>query len=53
MTGMSQNYIATRLRDEAAFTISDIQKICDALGEDYRTLFMAATDRLQAEQDQD
>jgi len=49
LTGMSQNYIATRLRDEAAFTISDIQRICDALEEDYRALFLAATDRLSNE----
>ncbi|WP_314325488.1 helix-turn-helix domain-containing protein [Paenarthrobacter ilicis] len=54
LTGMSQNYIATRLRDEAAFTITDIEKICAALGEkDYRVLFNAAIDRLQAEQGQD
>ncbi|WGM21828.1 hypothetical protein QEH68_06550 [Paenarthrobacter sp. OM7] len=51
---MSQNYIATRLRDEAAFTITDIEKICAALGEqDYRVLFNAAIDRLQAEQGRD
>lgn len=51
MAGMSQNYIAKRLRDEAAFTISDVQQICDALGEDYRTLFLAATDRLGKDTD--
>jgi transcriptional regulator with XRE-family HTH domain len=42
MTGISQNYIAKRLRDEAPFTLNDVEKICDSLGEDYMGLMNGA-----------
>lgn len=34
LTGMSQNYLATRLRDEKPFTLDDISEIIDALYDD-------------------
>lgn len=34
MVGRSNNYIAMRFRHEAAFTLTDIDVICDALGLD-------------------
>lgn len=43
MVPLSQNYIAKRLRDEAPFTINDIEAICDVLGEDFETLVHNAT----------
>lgn len=46
-TGMSQNYVAKRLRDEAPFTLNDIEKICDALGENFIDLVNAATTHLR------
>ena len=46
LTGMSQNYIAKRLRDEAPFTINDIENICNALGEDYAELWTNAVGHL-------
>jgi transcriptional regulator with XRE-family HTH domain len=46
LTGKSQNYIATRLRDESPFTVNDIQTICDALGEDYLQLWANAVTHL-------
>ena len=47
LSGMSQNYIAKRLRDEASFTINDIQNICDALNEDYVQLWIRAASTLE------
>lgn len=41
-TGLSQNYLAKRLRDEAPFTINDIEKICTVLEEDFATLMASA-----------
>jgi transcriptional regulator with XRE-family HTH domain len=32
MIGLSQNYVASRLRDERAFTVNDIEAISAALG---------------------
>ncbi len=32
MIGLSQNYVATRLRDEKAFTVNDVEAIAAALG---------------------
>jgi transcriptional regulator with XRE-family HTH domain len=46
LTGKSQNYIATRLRDEAPFTVNDIETICEALGEDVAQLWIAAVAHL-------
>jgi transcriptional regulator with XRE-family HTH domain len=46
ITGMSQNYIAKRLRDEAPFTVNDIENICSALGEDVGQLWIAAVAHL-------
>lgn len=46
-TGMSQNYMAKRLRDEAPFTLNDIEKICDALGESFLDLVAAANSHLK------
>lgn len=46
LTGMSQNYIAKRLRDEAPFTINDIENICNALGEDPGQLWTSAVAHL-------
>ena len=42
LTGISQNYIAKRLRDEAPFTLNDIERICIALEENYLELMVAA-----------
>ena len=42
LTGISQNYIAKRLRDEAPFTLNDIERICVALEENYLELMVAA-----------
>lgn len=46
MVGMSQNYIAKRLRDEAPFTLDDIAAICAALDEPFCELAKRATDAL-------
>jgi len=46
LTGMSQNYIAKRLRDEAPFTVNDIENICNALGEDPGQLWTNAVSHL-------
>jgi len=43
--GMSPNYLGKRLRDEASFTLNDIESICDALDEDLRTFVDSAIDR--------
>ena len=42
---MSPNYLGKRLRDEASFTLNDIESICDALDEDLRTFVDSAIDR--------
>ncbi|SDK81218.1 helix-turn-helix transcriptional regulator [Arthrobacter sp. ok362] len=41
-TSRSQSYISKRLRNEVAFTVNDIEEICDALGEDLLDLVAAA-----------
>ena len=41
-TGRSQSYISKRLRDEAAFTCTDVEDICRALGEDLFEVLRAA-----------
>lgn len=46
LTGVSQNYIASRLRDESPFTVNDIENICKALGEDPGNLWAAAIQHL-------
>jgi transcriptional regulator with XRE-family HTH domain len=46
LTGMSQNYIAKRLRDEAPFTINDVEKICEVLKEDFVLLMTNAAAHL-------
>ncbi|GAA3404979.1 helix-turn-helix domain-containing protein [Pseudarthrobacter polychromogenes] len=46
LTGVSQNYIASRLRDESPFTVNDIENICKALGEDPGSLWAAAIQHL-------
>jgi transcriptional regulator with XRE-family HTH domain len=46
LTGMSQNYIAKRLRDEAPFTVNDIENISNALSEDVAQLWIAAVAHL-------
>ena len=42
LLGVSQNYIATRLRDESPFTINDIENICIALKESPAELWQNA-----------
>lgn len=44
MLKVSQNYLAKRLRDEAPFTINDVERICAVLGEDFADLMHAASD---------
>lgn len=34
LAGMSQSYVSHRLRDQAPFTLNDIEAICEALGRD-------------------
>jgi transcriptional regulator with XRE-family HTH domain len=51
MTGISQNYIAKRLRDEASFTVNDIERICDALGESYLDLWTHAQRHVRGEKE--
>ncbi len=40
--GMSQNYLGKRLRDEASFTLNDMESICEALGEDLQHFIQSA-----------
>lgn len=49
MTGISQNYIAKRLRDEASFTVNDIERICKALDESYVDLWTHAQTHVERE----
>jgi transcriptional regulator with XRE-family HTH domain len=42
ISGISQSYIAKRLRDEAPFTLNDIEKICLALNEDFTSVMLNA-----------
>jgi transcriptional regulator with XRE-family HTH domain len=37
-SGLSQNYLAKRLRDELAFTLNDVERIAGALGVDCSVL---------------
>lgn len=46
LTGVSQNYIASRLRDESPFTVNDIENICQALKEDPGQLWANAVAHL-------
>lgn len=46
LTGVSQNYIASRLRDESPFTVNDIENICKALNEDPGQLWANAVAHL-------
>lgn len=34
LAGMSQSYVSHRLRDQAPFTLNDIESICEVLGRD-------------------
>lgn len=47
LAGMSQNYLAKRLRDEKPFTINDLEQICSALNEDLLGLVTTAAARLK------
>jgi len=40
--GVSQSYLSKRLRDEAAFTLNDLESICEALGQDLEKLLEEA-----------
>jgi hypothetical protein len=40
--GRSQNYVAMRLRKEAAFTLTDIEAIATIIGMGYRELIASA-----------
>lgn len=40
--GMSQNYLATRLRDEKSFTVDDLERICRYFDVDVREFVEAA-----------
>lgn len=42
LTGISKNYIAKRLRDEASFTLNDVERICEALNESFTQLIAQA-----------
>jgi transcriptional regulator with XRE-family HTH domain len=45
--GLSPSYVTKRLRDEAPFTLNDIEAICAALGEDIQAVLQAATDSIR------
>lgn len=45
--GLSQNYVAKRLRDEAPFTLDDIDKIAFALGEDAHTFVRSSARNME------
>lgn len=47
MAGMSQNYVAKRLRDEAPFTLNDIERICEVLDEDFTDLMTSAASHIK------
>lgn len=47
LTGMSQNYVAKRLRDQASFTVNDIEIICKALGEDLSEMWANAIRKME------
>ncbi len=47
LIGMSQNYIAKRLRDEYPFTLDDVAAICTALDEPFTELSKRVTDALR------
>lgn len=49
MTGISQNYVAKRLRDEAPFTLNDIERICEVLHEDFTELMTNAAAHVRTE----
>lgn len=49
MTGLSQGYVAKRLRDETSFTINDIERICDALGEKFFDLVVRSEQQAEKE----
>ncbi|MBG0741799.1 helix-turn-helix transcriptional regulator [Paeniglutamicibacter antarcticus] len=46
--GMSQNYIAKRLRDELPFTLTDIAIICDSLGKPFSEISQRVTASLKS-----
>ena len=41
-TNMSRGYLGKRLRDETAFTLNDVEAICEALGEDLAQFLLVA-----------
>lgn len=45
--GLSQNYVAIRLRDEKPFTLDDLEKVADALGTDPEELMEASLRHLE------
>lgn len=45
-SGLSQNYVAKRLRDELPFSLNDLEAISAALGVSYVTLFDRAASSL-------
>lgn len=44
-SGMSPTYLGKRLRDEASFTLNDIESICEALDEDLQAFVNSAIER--------
>lgn len=48
-SGLSQNYISKRLRDEADFTLNDVEMICDILGEDFTSIMTSAAEAVLQE----
>lgn len=48
-TGLSQNYLSKRLRDELPFTLNDLDRIARVLGVDATSLALASTDRPKPE----
>lgn len=44
MTGLSQNYISTRLRNDLPLDLGDVETICKALGLGDPAVFIAAAD---------
>lgn len=49
-TGISANYLGKRLRDEAPFTMNDIEAICKALGENLWSFLRSLIDAAEAQQ---
>jgi transcriptional regulator with XRE-family HTH domain len=48
MIGRSKSYVSKRLRNEAAFSATDVEDICRVLGEDLLELLTVAVRKMRA-----